>query len=178
MFNFFKKKDEKVKKDDRVSSQYLEWRKLILNMEPKMDLKNIPDEVYGMLLDVGIGDVDDKFLAISMYAFNTGEASLKASPGAGIMGLGSAKDILGGPEKIVELGQSLINLAKPTDNLGYPEENKVHFFFITTSGIKIYVCNLDELQSDHPFNDMFNRFTYIKRVADKLMSEAKSTNTA
>ena len=174
MFNLFRKKDEQVKRDDRVSNEYLEWRKLILNMPPKMELKNIPDEVYGMVLDVGMGDIGDKFLAISMYAFNTGEASLKASPGAGIAGLGDAKDILGVPEKIVELGQSLISLAKPASNFDYPEEGLVHFFFITTSGVKIYKCTLNEIQQGHPFNDMFNRFTDIKRVADKFMDEINS----
>jgi len=174
VFNFFKKKDEKVMKDDKVSVEYLEWRKLILNMQPKMELKNISDEVYGMLLDVGMGDIGDKFLVISMYAFNTGEASLKASPGAGIAGLGDARDIFGIPEKIVEMGQALVSSAKSTDNFDYPEENWVQFFFITTSGVRVYKCNLRELQSGHPFNDMFNRFTDIKRVADKLMSEVNN----
>ena len=175
MFNIFKKKDAKIQKEEMVSSQYREWREMILNVAPQTELKNIPDEVYGMLMDVGMGDGHGNFLAISIYALHTGEASLKASPGAGVVGLGNVKNITGVPEKILETGQSLISLTKPADSLDYPEAGRVYFFFLTTSGIKGYKCNLNEIQNGHPFNDVFNMFSQIKREADIFMKQQPQT---
>ena len=175
MFNIFRKKSGKTKKDTVISSQYLEWRKMILNVPPQIELKKIPGEVYGMLMDVGMGDGQGNFLAISIYALHTGEASLKASPGAGVAGLGNVKEVSDMPEKILEAGQSLIRLSKPADSLDYPDAGRVHFFFLTVSGIKVYACSLNELQSGHPFNDLFNMFTEIKRAADKLIEQQPKT---
>lgn len=171
MFNIFKKKDAKIQKEEMVSSQYREWREMILNVVPQIELENISDEVYGMLMDVGMGDGHGNFLAISIYALHTGEASLKASPGAGVVGLGNVKNITGVPEKILETGQSLMSLTKPAVSLDYPQAGRVHFFFLTTSGIKVYKCNLNEIQNCHPFNDVFNMFSQIKREADILMKQ-------
>ena len=179
MFNLFKKRNTDTKKSDiNVSTEYIEWRKHILGVQPMEKLKGISDELYGMLMDVGMGDRQGHFLAISIYAFNTGEASLKASPGAGIIGLGNIESVTGIPEKIIEAGQSLVHIAKRTDNFNYPEANKVHFFFITTSGIRIYPCLLSELQNGHPLNNIFTMFSEIKSAADKVMDEQNKKRVA
>ena len=156
--------------NDQVSSEYTKWRSLILNMPPKAGLKNIADELYGILMDVGMGDNFGNFLAISIYAFHTGESSLKASSGAGVMGLGSAKKIAGLPEKIIETAQPLIGLTKVADNLDYPKAQQVRFFFLTTSGVRAYECNIEDLREEHPFFETFNSFTAIKNVSDKFVS--------
>ena len=156
--------------NDQVSSEYTKWRSLILNMPPKAALKNIADEIYGILMDVGMGDNYGNFLAISIYAFHTGESSLKASSGAGVMGLGSTKSIAGLPEKIIETAQPLIGLTKVADNLDYPKAQQVRFFFLTTSGVRAYECHIEDLREGHPFFETFNTFTVIKNVADKIVS--------
>ena len=175
MFNLFKKKDNSTKViETQVSDEYVEWRKTFLNFQSTGDLKDIPNlkgipnEVYGLLMDVGMGDEHINFFAISIYAFNTGESSLKASSGTGIMGIGNVESVKGVPEKIVELGQSMLEFANPETNFNYPEAGRVHFFFLTTSGIKSYKCSLNELQNGHPFHEMFDLFTQLKGAADKL----------
>jgi len=153
-----------------VSSEYTEWRRLILNMPPKAALKNIADEIYGILMDVGMGDNYGNFMAISIYAFHTGEASLKASSGAGVLGLGNTKKIAGLPKKIIETAQPLIGLTKTADNLDYPKAQQVRFFFLTTSGVRAYECKIEDLREGHPFLETFNSFTFIKGVADKMVT--------
>ena len=153
-----------------VSPEYMKWHKLIVNMPPKAALKNIADEVYGILMDVGMGDDHGHFIVISIYAFHTGESSLKASTGTGLMGLGNIKKITGIPEKIVETAQSLINLTQTADNLDYPQAQHVRFFFLTTSGVRVYECKIEDLREGHPFFEIFNSFTFIKGVADKLVT--------
>jgi hypothetical protein len=99
---------------------------------------------------------------------------LKASSGAGIMGLGDRKELLDVPEKIVELGQSLVYLAKPTASFDYAEANRVCFYFVTVAGFRLYECGLNELNPNHPFFEVFDTFTKIKRVADSIMDEINS----
>ena len=156
--------------NDQVSSEYTKWHSLIVNMPPKAALKNIADEIYGILMDVGMGDNYGNFLVISIYAFHTGESSLKASSGAGVMGLGSTKKIEGLPEKIIETAQPLIGLTKMADNLDYPKAQHVRFFFLTTSGVRVYECKIEDIREGHPFFEIFNSFTVIKNVADKIVS--------
>jgi len=184
MFNLFKKKSNDPKKfETEISSEYIEWRKTFLNFQSTgnlkeiPNLKGIPNEVFGLLMDVGMGDEHVPFFAISMYAFNTGESSLKASSGTGIMGIGNVESVKGVPEKIVELGQSLIEFADPETNFDYPEAGRVHFFFLTTSGVKSYKCSLNELQNGHPFNEMFGLFTQLKSAADKLSKALPAART-
>lgn len=153
-----------------VSPVYTEWRRLILNTPPKAALKNVADETYGVLLDVGMGDNYGHLIAISIYAFHTGEASLKASSGTGLMGLGNIKKITGVPEKIVETAQSLIGLTETADDLDHPKAQQVRFFFLTTSGVRSYECRIEDLREGHPFFETFNHFTYIKGVADKIIT--------
>jgi hypothetical protein len=116
-----------------------------------------------------MGDDYGNFLAISLYAFHTGESSLKASSGAGVMGLGNSKTIAGLPEKIIESGQSLIGLTRAADNHDYPKAQQVRFFFLTTSGVRDYECNIEDLREGHPFFETFSSFTRIKNVADKIV---------
>ena len=49
-----------------------------------------------------------------------------------------------------------------------PKANEVQFSFITTAGVRVYECNLSELQNGHPFYNIFKMFTEIKSAADKL----------
>lgn len=156
---------------EKVSAQYLEWRNLILNTQRDTPLKNIPDEVYGVLMDVGMGDGGDKFFAISMYALNSGEASLKASAGMGLIGLGEHKAISGIPQKIVDAAQSLVQSAKPTTSFAYAEANRVRFYFLMASGVRMHECGLNEIRPGHPYHSMFGMFSQIKGVADRLARE-------
>lgn len=171
MFNFLKRK-----KPD-VSPEYRKWRELIFGMKPTGELKGIPDELYCIVMDVGMGNGKDQYLAISMYASNTAEASLKASTGAGIVGLGNIKEIAAYPEQILRSGQSLLQLTSPAVNFDCPEANKVFLYFLTTSGVRVFKSELNDLQGGHPFYEIFSRFTTIKGFADQIMDEQRNNST-
>ena len=165
MFNFLKKKEPEV------SPEYQNWRKLILGLSSTGILKGIPDELYCVLMDVGMGDGKTQYFAISMYANNDGESSLKASSGAGVIGLGGIEEISKYPEQIIQIGQSLIHLTSPTKNLDYPEANRIFFYFLTTSGVRVYKCSLNDIKNGHPFNEIFSYFSTIKGFADRAMED-------
>ena len=169
MFNFLKKNKPEV------SPEYQQWREMVLGMKPTDDLKGIPEELYGVLMDVGMGGGKDRYLAISLYAFNTGEASLKASLGAGVIGLGNNSENSEHAKRIVQIGQSLIHLTIPTKKYDYPEAGNVDFYFITTSGIRFFKCEIDEIRNGHPFAEIFSLFTIIKRFADQIMEKQKNS---
>ena len=118
-----------------------------------------------------MGNGPGQFFAISMYAFNTGEVSLKASSGAGLVGLGESKELAGIPEKIVALSQTLVPLTRPANSSTYAAANRVCFHFLTTSGLKVYECGMNELRPGHAFQEVFGLFSRIKYVADKFMDE-------
>jgi hypothetical protein len=150
-----------------VSQEYLEWRKFILPLSPsRFDLTGIPDEVYGVLMDAGMGAGPGQYLGISVYALNTGEASLKASPGAGVIGLGDIKEI-------VHQGQSLLQQTSAAPNFDYPEAHQIFFYFLTTSGVRLFACCLQDIKKGHPFYGMFMMFSTIKGFADRILDQQR-----
>jgi hypothetical protein len=171
MFNFLKKNKPEV------SPEYQNWRKLILGLSSTGVLKGIPDELYCILMDVGMGDGKSQYFAISMYANNDGETSLKASSGAGVVGLGGIQEISKYPDQIIQIGQSLLHLTSPTKVFDYPEANKVFFYFLTTSGIRVYKCGLSDIRDGHPFSEIFSRFSTIKGFADRAMEQQRKKST-
>jgi len=120
------------KKEPEVSPEYKKWRDLILGLSPTGILKGIPDELYCVLMDVGMGDGKSKYIAISMYANNDGEASLKASTGGGVIGLDGIEEISKYPEQIIHMGQSLLHLTSLTKDFDYPGADKVFLYFLTS----------------------------------------------
>lgn len=102
-------------------------------------------------MDIGMEDNYGHFIVISIYAYHTGQSSLKASSGTGLIGLGNIKKITGIPEKIVGTAQSLIGLTQTADDLDYPNAQQVRFFFLTTSGVRVYECKIEDLREGHLF---------------------------
>lgn len=156
----------------QVSTDYLKWREMVLNRQPAAPMRGLTTEVYGMLMDIGMGDGRDKFLGISIYAFETGEASLKASTGMGVMGLGDMPILAGVSQRIIERGQALVQLARPTASMAYPEANQARFYFLTSSGVRVYDSGLNSLRPGHIFFEVFSLFSQVKSVADRCLDEA------
>lgn len=158
-----------------VSQEYLDWRKFILTLSPeRFQLKGIPDEVYGVLMDVGMGAGPGQYLGISLYALNTGEASLKASPGAGVMGLGDIQELATVPQQIVQEAQSLLQQTSLTQKSDPAEADHVSFHLLTTSGVRQATFHLRDLQRGHPFYAMFMMFSTIKGYADRIMDQHRA----
>jgi hypothetical protein len=161
-----------------VSPDYQKWRDGIFSVVgEQVDVpSNQPDQVYGVIMDVGLGDddgtpVDAKFV-ITETAFASGEASLQTSFGGGIIGLGGAEEVSEQAKQIVGLAQALVPITEPANNRDLPGSGRIYFYVLTTSGVRFYSGSIKELDTqEHPFNEIFARFTIIKRQADEIMAK-------
>jgi hypothetical protein len=158
--------------------EYQKWRTVIFSAKPEQVgiSGEQADQVYGVVLDVALGDVRGDNFVITITAFATGETSVKSSIGGGIIGLGGMKEASEHATRIVDAAQSLIGTAEAIDTHDLPEAQCVFFYFLTTSGLKVYQCKLQELtsQGDHPYNELFFRFTEIKKHGERAMSERRN----
>lgn len=155
------------KSDPKILTNYLQWRDGIFTVTSVQVnvLTDQPNQVYGVIMDVGLSD---DFI-ITMTAFATGEASLMTTIGGGVMGLGSNEYIADHAKHIVSLGQSLIGTTRQTNNHNMPKSNKVYFYFLTTSGLTMIETTVKEVdRQDHPFHEMFARFSEIKIRSEEL----------
>jgi hypothetical protein len=121
-----------------------------------------------------MGDGPGEYLGVSLYALNTGEASLKASPGVGVIGLGDIKELASVPQQIVREAQSLLQQTSVARSFDYPETNQVFFYFLTTSGVNLATFRLQELKKGHPFYAMFAMFSTIKGFADQILDHHRA----
>lgn len=168
----------KKNKTIEVSPDYQKWREGIFSVvSEQVDVpSNLADQVYGVIMDVGLGDDDgtpvEAKLVITETAFASGEASLQTSFGGGITGLGGAEEVSEQAKQIVGLAQALVPITEPTNNRDLPRSGKIYFYFLTTSGIRFYRGSIKEFDTQgHPFNEIFARFTLIKRQADEIMAK-------
>jgi hypothetical protein len=162
----------------KVLPDYQKWRDVIFRVTAEqVDVSSDqPDQVYGVVMDVGLADASGNPVGanavITETAFASGESSLKTSFGGGIIGLGSMEEVSEHAKQIVRLAQPLISMTQPANSHDLPESGKIYFYLLTTSGTKFYGCGLKTIYSqEHPFREIFARFTRIKAQADKLMDE-------
>lgn len=147
---------------------YLRWRDVIFAVTGRQVdiLSGRANQVYGVIMDVGLSDD----FVITVTAFPTGESSLRTTIGGGAIGLGSNDFIAEHARHIVALAQSLITEARPVDNHNLPRSRKVYFYFLTTSGVMLSETTIEETSvQDHPFHEMFARFTQIKARSEELV---------
>jgi hypothetical protein len=145
-----------------VSPDYQKWREGIFSVVgEQVDVSsNQPDQVYGVIMDVGLGDDDgtpvDAKLVITETAFASGEASLQTSFGGGITGLGGAEEVSEQAKQIVGLAQALVSITESANNRDLPGSGRIYFYFLTTSGVRFYNGSIKELDAQgHPFNEIF-----------------------
>jgi hypothetical protein len=155
---------------------YQKWREGIFSVSAEQAevSSSQPDRVYGVIMDVGLADEKGKpvetNLVITETAFASGESSLKTSFGGGIIGLGGAEEVSEQAKQIVGLGQGLVHLTKPANKRDLPGSGKIYFYFLTTSGVRFYECKFKDIHAqEHPFSEVFARFSVIKNRADELM---------
>lgn len=152
---------------------YLAWREVIFSVtsgQAEMAADR-PNQVYGVVMDVGLSDD----FTITITAFPTGESSLRTTVGGGAIGLGGDQLIAEQAKHIVNLAQSLVEAAKPMDSHGLPKSQKVFFYFLTTSGLRLSITTLSEIESqNHRFYEMFKRFTVIKARSEELTGVSRN----
>ena len=147
--------------------EYLHWRDIVFSISSTQVgvLSDQSNQVYGVIMDVGI---TDDFI-ISITAFPTGESSLMTTVGGGVIGLGGDQIIADYARHIVRLAQPLIEKTKRTDEHNTPKSQRVHFYFLTTSGLMKAQATVNEADAqDYPFHEMFGRFTAIKTRTGEL----------
>jgi len=162
----------------KVLPEYQKWRDYIFGVteEPAGVSSGQPDQVYGVIVDVGLvddnGNPVDTNHVITQTAFATGESSLKTSFGGGVIfGIGGPEDVSELAKQIVRLAQPLLNTTKPINTHDLPESGKIYFYFLTTSGVRFYGCRFNEVYSQqHPFSEIMSRFGTIKNQADGAMN--------
>lgn len=163
----------KKKSNPEALNDYLRWRNGIFTVTSgQVDvLTDQPNQVYGVIMDVGLSDD----FTITITAFPTGESSLRTTIGGGAIGLGSDETIAAHAESIVVLAQSLIGKARQIDNHNLPKSQKVYLYFLTTSGLMLSETTVEETSApNHPFHEMFGRFTEIKSRSEELtMSQGR-----
>ena len=160
------------KPNPEILSEYLKWRDVVfsINSAQVEIVTDKPDQVYGVIMDVGLAE---DFI-ITITAFPTGESSLMTTIGGGAIGLGGDEYIADHATHIVRLAQPLIEKTKPTGNHNLPKSQRVYFYFLTISGLMISQATVDEAYAqNHPFHEMFERFTAIKTRSEELTKTSK-----
>ena len=157
----------KKKSNPEALSDYLRWRNGIFTVTGgQVDVvTDQPNQVYGVIMDVGLSDD----FTITISAFPTGESSVRTTVGGGVIGLGSNEFIAEHAKHIVNLAQSRIEKARQISKHDLPKSQKVYFYFLTTSGLRLSETTIEEMSAqDHPFHEMFGRFTEIKTRSEEL----------
>jgi hypothetical protein len=158
-----------------TSQTYLKWRDMIFTITPgQVGVSNDqPDKVYGVLMDIGLVDQQThKTFALSLTAFPTGESSFQPTLGGGVIGLGNDEKVAQNAKALVNIAQSLIEKTKSTQDYSLPEMGLVQFFFLTTSGVRVYSEHLNTMQTPgNPFYRMLQGFGFIRESAERLMNQ-------
>jgi len=180
MSNFF----SKLFKSNQAPtvSDYENWRNIIFSIKSENVgvLSTEPNQVYGIVMDVGVATTDhgkpiDVKVVVSQSAFPTGESSVKWSNGGGFIGLGGDKEISEVAKQIISEAQSLLDLTNKVTNHDLPISGKVYFYLLTTSGTRLYECNLNDFKAspNQPFAQIFSRFAWIKRRGDAIWNQSQ-----
>ena len=162
-----------------ITPEYEQWRELMFNVPAEQvgASKSNPDQVYGVLMDIGMIDSQTAARwAISMSAFLSGEASFRPTVGGGCVGLGGNPKIAQVAEDIVQLAQTIQPKAFPADDRALPEPGLVQFFFLTPGGIHCVADDLDTLQRkpDDTLCTMLNKFGIIRQFAEQTIDKKGS----
>jgi hypothetical protein len=180
MSNFF----GKLFKSSQVPTvpDYENWREIIFSTSSGYGLSDsLPNQVYGVVMDVGVATDEqhkpiDTKVVVSQTAFPTGESSVKWSNGGGFIGLGGDKEISEIAKQIISAAQSLLDSTKAVANHNLPSSGQIYFYFLTTSGIRLYESKLNDfaVSTNQPFAQIFSRFAWIKRRGEAIWNESQS----
>jgi hypothetical protein len=62
-----------------------------------------------------------------------------------------------------------------TRDRSLPEPGVVQFFFVTRSGVSVFVSPLHEVQqAEHPFRPVLDRFAVIRQAAEQVLEERRT----
>ncbi|MEO0378549.1 MAG: hypothetical protein AAF329_28950, partial [Cyanobacteria bacterium P01_A01_bin.17] len=110
--------------------------------------------------------------AISMSAFQSGDASFFPTPGSGVVGLGQRPDVAKAAVTIVDLAQNLLASASPLEVDALPDQpDLVQFVLLTPNGAYVVADDLRQLlqNRNQPLGQMLGQFSLIRQVAEQLL---------
>lgn len=171
---------EKPGKENKIAmtEDYPKWRQVIFSVQPNQVgiSSQEKDKVYGLLMDFGMVDrVSGAHFVLSTTAFPTGEASFRPTVGGGFVGLGNDAKVASTAKDLNILAQKLLEQTKLTNDTSLPAPGYARFYFLTTSGIRVYEAHINELQKqEHPFFEVLRGFSYIRQFAEKLIDQQRA----
>lgn len=157
LFSFFKRKSEKQQfvsekpesyqelSDDTViaaapdetkgtaQNTYDSLRDAALHVSPEQLGLNLPDDqtvVYGVVFDWEMG-----IATATTVAYQTGDASLYISSGAGVIGGGQHQKVSTAAKQFVQLAQDSLPQTEKTTSTDLPGTDEVKFYLLTNKGI-------------------------------------------
>ena len=89
-----------------------------------------------------------------------------------MIGLGHDEKVAQNAKALVRIAQTLIEKTKPSQEYSLPEMGYVQFFFLTTSGVRVYSEHLNTMQTPgNPFYRMLQGFGFIRESAERLLNQ-------
>ena len=160
------------KSSSEALNDYLKWRDIVFSVTSAQveDVPGQPDRVHGVIMDVALSN---DFI-ITVTAFATGESSLRTTVGGGAIGLGGDKFIAEYAKQIITMAQSLVMNTRRINDHSLPQDKKVNFYFLASSGLMLSESTVEEVYAKtHPFHAMFSRFTAIKGRSEELLKGSR-----
>lgn len=157
-----------------VTSAYERWRETIWAIQPEQagGSSEEPDQVYGVLMDVGMLDSSTSELwAISMSAFRSGDASFFATSGGDVAGLGEEPLVADAASTIIRLAQTVLPKASPLGDDALPDQpDLLQFALMTPGGLYSVADYLQNLQDpSDPLAQMLSQFYQIRQFAEQIL---------
>jgi hypothetical protein len=146
-----------------ITSDYFQLRSMALSI-PAQDVDpNLPADkttVYGVVLDLNMG----KGIA-TLTAFKTGDASIYASAGGGVVGGIEHENVKAASIKFVNTANQYVSKMQRSDSLSLPPNGVAQFCLLTNKGKYVAQESLLKLQDKtSPYMELFME-------ANKVMSE-------
>jgi hypothetical protein len=97
-------------------------------------------KVWGVVIETAHPDV-----ITSLIALADGSVSLYVSDGNGCVGCGAHRDVRFAAADLLQVAQSGVDLATPTEDRAYPPPGSVQFYFLSFDGLRAVQVRLEEL---------------------------------
>lgn len=159
-----------------VSKAYERWRETIWAIQPEQaeGSSDEPEHVYGVLMDVGmLEETTSEPWAISMSAFESGDASFYPTQGGGVVGLSDEPRVADAARTIIQLAQTILPKAYPLQEDALPDQpDLVQFALLTPDGVYSVADYLKQLQTpDDPLSQMLGQFSLIRQFAEQILDQ-------
>jgi hypothetical protein len=121
--------------------------------------------VYGVVMDWEMGGA-----TATTVAYQTGDASLYLSSGAGVIGGGQHENVNRSAKEFVHLAQTYLYKTNKTETTSLPKEDFVKFYLLTTQGV--YVGE----EAIKNFENNTSHWLLLFEEGNKVLTELRKTS--